>query len=90
MLIFVLFLISLTFINFGQNSVSIIKSQYLSYEKGFAVSSQLLSYIVSMESVTIILTGIFVGRTAYRIKKEHLLLVGTLAVATGHIMRHFS
>jgi len=49
--IFIVFIIALTFINFGRNSIATIYSQYLILDTGFAVDSILLSYIANTRSV---------------------------------------
>jgi MFS family permease len=76
--VFTLFLLAMIFINFGRNSIAVIKAQYLSLEEGFAVSSQLLSYIVNMQSLAIFIFGLFVTRLSRRYKDVILLFAGTI------------
>ena len=57
-----IFLVAMVFINFGRNGVMIIQSQYLFLDSGFAVSSQLLSYIFNTESVALVIFGVLAGR----------------------------
>ena len=76
--VFTLFLLAMIFINFGRNSIAVIKAQYLTLEEGFAVSSQLLSYIVNMQSIAIFIFGLFVTRLARNYKDITLLFAGTL------------
>lgn len=76
--VFTIFLLAMIFINFGRNSIAVIKAQYLSLEEGFAVSSQLLSYIVNMQSLAIFVFGLFVTRLARRYKNITLLFAGTI------------
>ncbi len=76
--VFTIFLIAMVFINFGRNSIAVIKAQYLSLEQGFAVSSQLLSYIVNMESLAIFTVGLFITRLSRRHKDIVLLYAGTI------------
>jgi MFS family permease len=76
--VFTIFLIAMIFINFGRNSIAVIKAQYLSLEQGFAVSSQLLSYIVNMESLAIFIVGLFITRLSRRYKDIVLLFAGTI------------
>jgi hypothetical protein len=59
---FLIFLLAMVFINFGRNSIAVIKSQYFVLDEGFNVSSKLLSYIVNMESVAIFIFGLFIGK----------------------------
>jgi len=76
--IFTLFLTAMIFINFGRNSIAVIKAQYLSLDQGFAVSSQLLSYIVNMESLAIFTVGLFITRLSRMYKDIVLLYAGTI------------
>jgi MFS family permease len=65
------------FINFGRNSIAVIKAQYLSLDEGFNVSSQLLSYIVNMQSLAIFIFGMLVTKLSRRYKDIALLFTGT-------------
>ena len=76
--VFTIFLVAMVFINFGRNSIAVIKAQYLTLEEGFAVSSQLLSYIVNMQSLAIFAVGLFVTRLSRRYKDIVLLFAGTI------------
>jgi MFS family permease len=76
--VFAVFLLAMIFINFGRNSIAIIKAQYLSLDSGFNVSSQLLSYIVNMQSLGIFIFGLFVTRLSRRYKDVYLLFASTL------------
>jgi MFS family permease len=75
---FMVFLIAMLFINFGQNCVAIIKSQFLVLDEGFNVSSSMLSYIVNMQSVAILIFGIIAVRLARRFSDIALLVTSTL------------
>ena len=77
--VFIFFLIAMIFINFGRNSIAVIKSQYLSLDEGFNVSSQLLSYIVNMQSLAIFIVGLFITRLSRRYK-DIILLFGGIGV----------
>lgn len=79
--IFMIFLIAMIFINFGRNSISVIVSQYLSLEDGFAVSSRLLSHIVNAQSLGMLIFGLLIGRLARRYQDIALLFAGTGAGA---------
>ncbi|MFX1538490.1 MAG: MFS transporter, partial [Promethearchaeota archaeon] len=74
--IFIAFLIAMIFINFGRNSVATIISQYLVLDSGFAVSSELLSYIVNTQSLAIIIMGFGVGWIGRRIGNGKTVLLG--------------
>jgi MFS family permease len=74
--IFIIFLIAITFINFGRNSIATILPQYLFLPKGFAISSELLSYVVNTQSVAIILLGFFVGWIGLKLGNGNTILLG--------------
>ncbi|KPK70506.1 hypothetical protein AMJ87_08715 [candidate division WOR_3 bacterium SM23_60] len=75
---FLVFLIAMVFINFGQNCVAVIKTQFLVLDEGFNVSSSMLSYIVNMQSVAILIFGIIATRLARTFSDITLLLISTL------------
>lgn len=75
---FVFFLIAMLFINFGRNSVAVIKTQYLFLNQGFNVSSQILSYIVNMQSAAMFIGGIIIVRLTRWFKDRILLIIGTI------------
>jgi len=77
---FLILLLAMIFINFGSNSVALIKSQYLSLDEGFNVSSSILSYIVNTSSVAIFIVGLFIRKLSNRLRDEILLLIGTVIV----------
>lgn len=76
MLIFIIFIISLVFINFGRNSVSVPYSQFLSLDSGFNVDSILLSFIVNTRSLAILLIGLPVGILSKKIGVSRTLVLG--------------
>ena len=76
--VFTVFLLAMIFINFGRNSIAVIKAQYLTLDEGFAVSSQLLSYIVNMQSLAIFTVGLFITRLSRHYKDITLLYAGTI------------
>lgn len=76
--LFLVFLLAMVFINFGRNSVALIKTQYLFLDEGFGVSSSLLSYIVNMSSFAIFFVGLFVKRLSDSLRDEVLLLFGSV------------
>jgi len=79
---FLVFLLAMAFINFGRNSIVMLKPQYLALDEGFNVSSNLLGYIVNMQSVAIFGVGLFIGRLTKRWRDETLLNVGAVAAIT--------
>ena len=76
---FLIFLIAMVFINFGRNSIAAIKTQYLVLDSGFNVSSRLLSYIVNMQSLATLISGLFLSRYAGRFNEKRLLDLGAVA-----------
>lgn len=76
---FLFFLFAMVLINFGRNSIAIIKAQYISLDEGFNVSSNVLGYIVNMQSIAIFLSGLFIGKLTRRFSDVTLLLFGALA-----------
>ena len=76
LLIYVIFLISLIFINFGRNSISVPYSQFLSLDSGFNVDSILLSFIVNTRSFAILLIGLPVGVLSKKIGISRTLVLG--------------
>jgi len=75
---FLLFLLAMLFYNFGLNSVTLLKSQYLTLADGFNVSSHTLSYILNMGSVAMFAIGLAVKRLSDRFTDESLLITSTL------------
>jgi MFS family permease len=80
---FVMFLLAMVFINFGRNSVAVTKTQYLSLDSGFDVSSRLLSHIVNMQSVAVFIFGLLVGWLSKRYRDDSILMWGALVSVTG-------
>jgi len=76
--LFVVFLLAMTLIHFGRNSVAIIIPQYLTLESGFAVSSQMLSYIVNTQSAAMIFAGLISGWFGRRLGDGPSLLLGSV------------
>jgi len=74
--VFTVFMLAMIFINFGRNSIAIIKTQYLSLDTGFNVSSRALSYIVNMESLAIFIVGLFISRLSKLYRDVTLLFAG--------------
>lgn len=75
---FLVFLVAMVFINFGQNCVAVIKTQFLVLDEGFNVSSSMLSYIVNMQSAAILIFGVMATRLARTFSDISLLVVSTL------------
>jgi len=88
-LIFIIFMISLIFINFGRNSVSVPYSQFLSLDSGFNVDSILLSFIVNTRSLAILLIGLPVGILSKKIGPSKTLVLGVSFSITALIFTAF-
>ncbi|MFX1387466.1 MAG: MFS transporter [Promethearchaeota archaeon] len=76
-LIFVIFIIALTFINFGRNSIAIPYSQYLSLDSGFNVDSVMLSFIANSRSVAVMIIGFTAGFLSKKFGHSRTLILGT-------------
>ncbi|UCF70562.1 MAG: MFS transporter [candidate division WOR-3 bacterium] len=76
--VFSVFMLAMIFINFGRNSIATVKTQFLSLDTGFNVSSQTLSYIVNMQSIAIFIVGLFISRLSKLYKDVTLLYAGAL------------
>ncbi|MFX0122614.1 MAG: MFS transporter [Candidatus Hodarchaeota archaeon] len=85
--VFIVFLIAITLINFGRNSIATILPQYLFLPSpGFAVSSELLSYIMNTQSLAIILLGLVVGGIVDRVGNGNTILLGALMAIIALIL----
>ncbi|HUW89178.1 MAG TPA: MFS transporter [Candidatus Nanopelagicaceae bacterium] len=74
--IFIVFIISLTFINFGRNSIATIYSQYLILDTGFAVDSILLSFIANTQSLAVLTIGFLAGTLSKKFGHSRTLILG--------------
>ena len=84
--IYIVFLIGMTLINFGRNSIAIIFPQYLSSASGLAVSSLTLSNILNTQSFAIVCFGWFAGWICHRLGRETALLAGVLAAIAALVI----
>jgi MFS family permease len=76
-LVFWIFILSLIFINFGRNSITIPYSQYLTLNSGFNVNSIVLSYIANTRSVAVLLIGYSAGFLSKKLGHARTLIIGT-------------
>ncbi|TKJ22158.1 MAG: hypothetical protein CEE42_13165 [Promethearchaeota archaeon Loki_b31] len=76
--IFIIFLISLIFINFGRNSIATIYSQYLILESGFGVDSLMLSFIANARSLAVLTIGFIAGILSRRFGHSRTLILGVI------------
>lgn len=85
-LIFFIFIISLVFINFGRNSISVTYSQFLILDSSFNVDSILLSFITNTRSLAVLSIGLLVGALSKRIGYAYTLISGTLIAIIALLM----
>lgn len=88
--LFTLFIVSMILINFGRNSIAIIKTQYFSLDEGMALSPTMLSYIVNMRSIAMIGFGILVGVLLKKMREEWILFFSSLLSIIHLLMFTFS
>jgi MFS family permease len=81
--IYLVFLIGMTFINFGRNSIAIIFTQYLTLKSGLALDSRVLAQVVNTQSLAIVAIGWMAGSICRRIGNGAALLAGTTAAAAA-------
>ncbi len=77
--VFIVFIIAMTFIHFGRNSVAVTMAQYLTLESGFNLSAINLSHIVNIRSIAIVISGLITGLLTKRFGIRSLLVWGTIA-----------
>ena len=75
---YAVFLLAVLFINFGANSIVLFKPQYLVLDDGFNVSSQLLSYILSMTTVAVLIVGLITKPLSRKISDETMMIWGVI------------
>jgi MFS family permease len=83
--VYLLFLAAMVCINFGLNSVALLKSQYLTLETGFDASSRMLSFVFNMSAAAMFSIGLLIRSISARVRDELLLLTGT-AVAIVYLL----
>ena len=84
--LFIIFLIAMTLINFGRNSIAIIIPQYLVLESGFAVSSRMLSYIINTQSAAMIIAGLISGWFGRRVGDGPALIFGSCVALAATVL----
>jgi MFS family permease len=84
--IFLMFLIAMTLINFGRNSIAIIFPQYLSASTGPALDSISLSYVLNTQSLSVILFGWWVGWLCHRLGTRTTLVSGTFSAVAAMLI----
>jgi len=76
--IFVIFIISLIFINFGRNSIATTYSPFLSEPSGFALDSVIIGYIANTRSVAVIIIGFCAAFLSRKLGHSRTLISGIL------------
>ena len=76
--LFVIFIIALTFINFGRNSIAVPFPQFLKLESGFAVDDIMLSFIANTRSISVILIGLSAGILSKKLGHARTLIFGSI------------
>lgn len=77
-IIFIVFIISLTFINFGRNSMATFYTPYLSEYSVFNVSDILLGFIANTRSVAVLTIGFLAGTLSKRFGHARTLIFGVI------------
>ena len=84
--IFIVFIISLTFINFGRNSIATFYTPYLSEYSIFKVDDILLGIIANMRSIAVFTIGFLAGTLSKRFGHSRTLIFGVcLAIIALYI-----
>jgi len=76
-LIFIIFIIALTFINFGRNSIAVPYSQYLSLDSGFNLNSITIGFVANSRSLAVLLVGFIAGFLSKKFGHSRTLIIGT-------------
>ncbi|NHJ21024.1 MAG: MFS transporter [Candidatus Lokiarchaeota archaeon] len=74
--IFVVFIISLAFINFGRNSIATTYSPYLYLPDGFAVNDFLMGFIANTRSLATLIIGFLAGTLSKKFGHSRALIFG--------------
>ncbi|MFX0046738.1 MAG: MFS transporter [Candidatus Hermodarchaeota archaeon] len=75
-IIFIIFIISLTFINFGRNSIATFYSPYLYLYSGFGINDILLGNIVNTRSIAVLTIGFLAGTLSKKFGHSRTLILG--------------
>lgn len=81
--IFALFLIAIALVNFGRNSMAVLRTPFVSLETGLQLTPRDVQWVVNTRSVAMIAMGPFVGVLCFRLGQGRALLTGAvIAVAS--------
>ncbi len=84
--LFTIFIVAMVFINFGRNSIAILKTQFFSLSDGLNLSPQIVSYLVNMQSIAMIAVGALIGKFIKLIKEEWILFFSAILAFTHIIL----
>ena len=76
--IFIIFIVSLIFVNFGRNSIATIYSTYLNLNMGFAYDGVLIGYITNFRSIAVLINGFIIGRISKKFGDSKIFIAGTI------------
>ncbi|HAP43061.1 MAG: hypothetical protein A2087_09285 [Spirochaetes bacterium GWD1_61_31] len=76
--VFAVFLVAMLLINSGVNSMAAVKGQFLDLREGFAASATTISLVNNIESLALIVAGLFIGRLGGRFGIRTLLVAGAV------------
>lgn len=85
-LVFIIFIISLAFVNFGRNSVATIYSQYLILDSGFGVDSVMLSFIANTRSIATLIIGFTAGSLSKKFGHSNSFIIGIILAVLALIL----
>ncbi len=77
--LFIAFLVAMVFINFGRNSMAVLRAPFLSLEEGCGLGSKEMSTLINLRSVAMIVTGLTVGAIGRRIGNGRGLVLGVVS-----------
>jgi MFS family permease len=87
---FIVFLLGMTFIHFGRNSIALIFAQYLALDSGLALTSRTLAHVINTQSIAMVALGWPVGWICRRLGNEAVLLAGTAVGILALLLLYFS
>jgi MFS family permease len=88
--VFMIFLVAMIFINFGKNSMAVLRAPFLSLESGFGLSSREMSYLINVRSLAMIVTGFGAGIFCRRFGDGKSLVIGTVATTVALLIFGFA
>jgi MFS family permease len=74
--VFLLFLMAVAMINFGRNSMAVLRTPFVSLENGLALAPHQIAWITNIQSLAMIIMGPMVGILCRRLNDGRALLTG--------------